>query len=84
MFSFINTTFNTDCELVSDKFKVVSKSSNYNDIGTILCKNGHMFYEDSFISNITARCNETAEWDFDSAKLHCLKGSLTICIKLIV
>ena len=75
---------NTDCELKSDKFKIVSKSSQYNYNGTVLCKKGKMFYEKSFISNITARCNETAEWDFNSAKLHCLKGLLKIHIKLIV
>ena len=84
MFSFINTLFNTGCELVSDKFKVVSKSSQHNDIATVLCKIGQMFYKESFISSISARCNESAEWDFNSAKLHCLKGSLTICIKLVV
>ena len=78
MFSFINTTFNTDCELVSDKFKVVSKSSNYNDIGTILCKNGQMFYEDSFISNTTARCNKSAEWEFSSTNLICYKGFFVV------
>ena len=53
-------------------------------MGTVLCKNGQMFYEESFILSIGAKCNESAEWDFNSAKLHCLKGSLTICIKLIV
>ena len=74
MFSFINTIFNADCELVSDKFKVVSKSSQYNDNGTVLCKNGQMFYEESFILSIGAKCNESAEWDFNSAKLHCLEG----------
>ena len=52
----------------------MSKSSRYNDIGTILCKIGQMFYEDSFISNISARCNENAEWDFNSANLKCYKG----------
>ena len=52
----------------------MSNSSHYNDIGTVLCKNGQMFYEDSFISNISARCNENAEWDFNSTKLNCYKG----------
>ena len=66
--------FNTDCELVSDKFKLVSKSSRYNDNGTVLCKNGQMFYEDFFISNISARCNKNAEWDFDLTNLNCYKG----------
>ena len=71
----------TDCELVSDKFKVVSKSSHLNDNGTVLCKNGQMFYEESFIPNITARCNKNAEWDFNSTNLHCLKGKLIIYTK---
>ena len=70
------TLLNTDCELVSDKFKVESKSSQYNDNGTLLCKNGQMFYKDFFISNITARCNENAKWDFDSTNLNCYKGFL--------
>ena len=70
----ISTKKKTDCELVSDKFKIVSKSSHYNDNGTVLCKVGKMFYEDSLISNITARCNESAKWSFNLTKLHCYKG----------
>ena len=69
---------NTDCELVSDKFKLESKSSHYNDIGTVLCKNGQMFYKNSFIPNKTARCNETAEWNFDSTNLNCYRGLFKI------
>ena len=64
----------TDCELESDKFEIVSKSSNYNDNGTVLCKTGKMFHEDSLISNITARCDEDANWSFNSSKLHCYRG----------
>ena len=62
----------------------MSKSSQYNDIGTILCKNGQMFYKDSFISNVTTRCNEIAEWDFDSSNLNCLKGFFSFYTKYIL
>ena len=55
-------------------FRVDSNSSSYNDNGTVLCKTGKMFYEDSLISNITARCNESATWSFNSSKLHCYRG----------
>ena len=43
-----------------------------------------MFYKDSFISNITARCNETAEWDFDSTNLNCFKGYFSFNTKHIL
>ena len=56
----------------------MSKSSHYNDNGTVMCKNGQMFYEDSFIPNISARCNENAVWDFNSNKLQCVNGLFVI------
>ena len=65
---------NTDCLLESDKFKVVSKSSHYNDKGAVFCKKGHMFYEVSFIPNITALCDKNAKWSFNSINLHCHEG----------
>jgi len=71
-----------DCELVSDKFEIVSKSSHYNNNGTVLCKVGKMFYEDSLISNTTARCNENANWSFNSSKLRCYKAPSSI--KLLI
>ena len=37
-----------------------------------------MFYEESFVSSISARCNENAVWDFNSNKLHCVNGLLII------
>ena len=73
-----NLPLKTDCKLESDKYKVVSNSSHYNSKGTVLCKNGHMFYEDFFISNITAKCEKNAEWSFNSTKLHCLNGLFII------
>ena len=63
-------------------FKVDRKSSNYNDNGTVLCKVGKMFHEDSLISNIAARCDENAEWSFNSSKLHCYRG-LVLAYKVL-
>ena len=68
---------------MSDKFEIVSKSSHYNNNGTVLCKVGKMFYEDSLISNTTARCNENANWSFNSSKLRCYKG-LVLAYKKVV
>ena len=70
----LTNVFDSDCELESDKFKVVSKSSQLNDNGTVFCKNGHMFYEDSFVTNRTAVCDKNAKWSFNSTNLHCYKG----------
>ena len=64
----------TDCELVNDTFKVVSESSNYDDTGTLFCRSGQMFYDGSPVSNITARCDESATWSFDSEKVRCYTG----------
>ena len=72
----------TDCELVSNKFKIVSKSSHYNVNGTVLCKVGKMFYENSLILNITARCDESATWYFNSSELHCYRG-LVLAYKVL-
>ena len=48
-----------------------------------MCKVGKMFYEDSLISNTTARCNENANWSFDSSKLSCYRG-LVLAYEIIV
>ena len=60
----------------------MSKSSEHNDKGTVFCKNGHMFYKDSFISNRTATCDENANWSFNSTNLHCYKGLVLVTFKL--
>ena len=52
----------------------MSKSSEHNDKGTVFCKNGHMFYKNSFNPKITATCDENANWSFDSTNLHCYRG----------
>ena len=39
-----------------------------------MCRNGQMFYEDSPVPNITAVCDENAEWSFKSEKTHCYRG----------
>ena len=42
-----------------------------------------MFYEDSLISNTTTRCNENANWSFNSSKLSCYKGSVLANKKVV-
>jgi len=68
------------CELVSDRFKVVSDSSSYKENGTVLCKNGQMFNDDLPSSDIKAWCNENAVWSFKSEKLHCYRAPNSVSI----
>ena len=70
----------TDCELISENFKIVSKSSQFNDIGKVLCKSGNMFYEDSLVTNRTAICDKNAKWSFNSTNLHCYEGLIAVIL----